>query len=236
MRQQLSGSLNGELVKIEVSKAKIISLLSRIFWTAILTRTKWWPWLKFWYGYITKPILCRRIHYILYFLIFNLWCRYKDIHSQLKFAKKLFNLTGFCSHIFDCILHGFLIKIFLPKLPTATVPKKVMYFCLPFTGSHSPNSHANQLSSQSCVSHLNVRLVFGSSSRLSSLLSFKEKSLRTLHNYPSYLFNSRCCLASYVGQTIRYLHTKISIVNLWDCFQQKENNHLVSWCQEYFPT
>jgi hypothetical protein len=38
--------------------------------------------------------------------------------------------------MFENLVHRFLNKIFEPKPPIHTVPKKVVYFCHPFTGSH----------------------------------------------------------------------------------------------------
>jgi hypothetical protein len=48
----------------------------------------------------------------LLYRIFNLCSSYENFHTQLEFIRKLFNLNGFPSHIFDlCLVHRFLNKI-----------------------------------------------------------------------------------------------------------------------------
>ena len=59
-------------------------------------------------------------------------------------------------------------------------------------------------------SPLNIRFVFRSSTRISSLFPFKDKAPKFLRSGVVYLFKCRCCSASYVGQTTRHLHTRVS--------------------------
>ena len=99
---------------------------------------------------------------------------------------------------------------FEPKPPLLTewrVPKKIVYFCLPFTDSHSLQirTQITRLCS-AAYPHLNVRFVFRSSTRISS----KDKVPKFLRSGVVYLFKCQCCSASYVGQTTRHLHTKVS--------------------------
>ena len=58
--------------------------------------------------------------------------------------------------------------------------------------------------------HLGIRFVFRSSRRISSFFPFKDKVPKYLRSSVVYLFKCRCCSASYVGQTTRHLHTRIS--------------------------
>ena len=58
--------------------------------------------------------------------------------------------------------------------------------------------------------HLNIRFVFRSSTRISSFFPFKDKVPKRMRSGVVYLFKCRCCSASYVGQTMRHLHTRIS--------------------------
>ena len=57
--------------------------------------------------------------------------------------------------------------------------------------------------------HFNIRLVFRSSTRISSFFPFKDKVPKLMRSGVLYLFKCRCCSASYVGQTTRHLHTRI---------------------------
>ena len=63
--------------------------------------------------------------------------------------------------------------------------------------------------------HLDIRFVlsflhFRSSRRISSEFLFKDKVPKYLRSSVVYFFKCRCCSASYVGQTTRHLHTRIS--------------------------
>ncbi len=147
----------------------------------------------------------------LLYRIFNLCSSYENFHIQLEVIRKLFNLNGFPSHMFDHLAHRFLNKIFEPKPPVHTAPKKVVYFCLPFTGSHSLQirTQITRLCN-AAYPHLNIRFVFRSYKRISSFFPFKDKVPKFLRSGVVYLFKCRCCSASYVGQTTRHLHTRVS--------------------------
>ena len=79
----------------------------------------------------------------LLYRIFNLCSSYENFPTQ--HIRKLFNLNDFPSHMFDCLVHRFLNKIFEPKPPIYTVLKKVHRFTL------SSDSHSNQPTLQCCL-------------------------------------------------------------------------------------
>ena len=83
------------------------------------------------------PLLYSSLVSCLLHRIFNLCSTYENFHAKLEVVRKLFNLNGFPSHMFDHLVRRFLDNMFDPKPILYTVPKKIVYFCLPFTGSHS---------------------------------------------------------------------------------------------------
>ena len=130
---------------------------------------------------------------------------------QLKVDRKLFNLNGFPTHMFAQLVRHFLNNLFEPKPHLLTVLKKIVYVYLPFTGSHSLDIRTQI--SRLCGAahpHPNIRYVFRSSTRLSSFFPFKDKVPKFLRSCVVYLLKCRCCSASYVGQTTRHLHTRVS--------------------------
>ncbi len=141
----------------------------------------------------------------LLYRIFNLCSSYENFHTELEVIRKLFNLYGVPSHMFDHLVHRFLNKIFEPKPPIHMVLKKVVYFCLPFTGSHSLQIHTqiNRLCN-AAYPRLNIRFIFRSPKRISSFFPFKDKVPTFLRSGVVYLLKCRCCSASYVGQAIRH--------------------------------
>ena len=113
--------------------------------------------------------------------------------------------------MFDHLVRRFHHNMFDPKPTVYTVPKKIVYFCLPFTGSHSLQIR-NQITRlcNAAYSHLNIRFVFPSSTRILSFFPFKDKVPKLMRSGVVYLFKCRCCSASYVSQTTRHLHIRIS--------------------------
>jgi hypothetical protein len=87
----------------------------------------------------------------------------------------------------------------------------VRTLCLPFTGTHSLQirTQINRLC-RAAFPHLDIRFVFRSTKRLSTFFSFKDKIPKALKSGVVYSFTCRCCSASYVGQTTRHLHTRVS--------------------------
>ena len=113
--------------------------------------------------------------------------------------------------MFDQLARHFLNNLFEPKPPLLTVPKKIVYFCRSFTGSHTLQIRTQIARLCSAVyPHLKVRFVFRSSTHISSFFPFKDKVPKFLRSGVVYLFKCRCCSASYVGQTTRHLHTRVS--------------------------
>ncbi len=58
--------------------------------------------------------------------------------------------------------------------------------------------------------HLNIRSVVHSYKCISAFFPFKDKVPKFLRSGVVYLFKCRCCITSYVGQTKRHLHTRVS--------------------------
>ena len=113
--------------------------------------------------------------------------------------------------MFDQLIRHFLNNIFESKPNVHTVPKKMVYFCLPFTGSHSLQIRTQiTRPCNAAYPHLNIRFVFRSSTRISSFFPFKDKVPKFLKSGVVYLFKCRCCSTSSVGQTTRHLHIRVS--------------------------
>jgi hypothetical protein len=59
-------------------------------------------------------------------------------------------------------------------------------------------------------SHISIRIVFRPTLRVSNFFMFKDKIPDAFRSCVVYSFKCRCCSASYVGQTVRHLHTLVS--------------------------
>ena len=128
--------------------------------------------------------------------------------------KYLTEMVILLAYLIGTCVRVFLDKVFQPKAVTVvhSVPKKVMYFCLPFTGSHSLQNHS--LSNFSTlffsVSPSEYNICLSPNSTPLSPFYVKDKIPNGLRSCVVYHFKCRCCSASYVGQRVRYLHTRVS--------------------------
>ena len=142
---------------------------------------------------------------------FNIRSSYDNFHAQLDKFRMIFNRNGYPTRIFDRCVRAFLDKTFHPKKLVHSGPTKIIYFCLPYTGTHSLQIRT-QVSSlcSSAFPHLQIRIVLRRTQRLSYFFSFKDKIFKGLKSCVVYYFKCRCCSASYVGQTVRHLNTRVS--------------------------
>ena len=62
----------------------------------------------------------------------------------------------------------------------------------------------------SAFPHLQIRFVLCPAQRLSYFFSFKDKIPKNLKSCVMYHFKCRCCSASYEGQKVSHLHTRVS--------------------------
>ena len=61
--------------------------------------------------------------------IFHLCSSYENFHNQLKTVRKLLDLDGCPTHMFDQLVRRFLNNLFKPKPPVFNAPKKILHFC-----------------------------------------------------------------------------------------------------------
>ena len=115
-----------------------------------------------------RSLVCCWLH-----RIFHPCSSYGNFHAQLEVIRKLFNLNSFPTQVFNQLVRHFLNNVFEPIPPLFTVPKKIVYFYLLFTGSHSLQIRTQITRPCSAAyPHLNIRFVFRSSTRISSFFSF----------------------------------------------------------------
>ena len=68
---------------------------------------------------------------------FSICSSYENFHVELELFGKVFNRNRYPTRLFDSCVRSFSDKVFQPKAMIHSVPKKVIYVCLPFTGTHS---------------------------------------------------------------------------------------------------
>ena len=162
------------------------------------------------HSFIPSQYKCNLISFLVHRL-YNICSNYENFQAQLESLRQILNRNSYPTRLFDSCVRTFLDKVSQPKPIVHSVSKKVLYFSLPYTGKHSLQirTQISRLCS-SAYPHLNIRFVFRPTLRLSHLFSFKDKTPKALRSCVVYSFKCRCCSASYLGQTVRHLHTRVS--------------------------
>ncbi len=158
--------------------------------------------------------------------IFNLCFSYENFHAQLEVIRKLFNLNGFPSHMFDCIvIRNFLDNAFQPKPPILTVPKKIIY-----SASHLQDRTLFKSAFKSTVFVALLFLILTSH-------SFSDLSHESLPSFPSKIkspitYDLVLYFLSSVDAVPRRMWVKPHVIytpksqNTWEFLLSQENRHL----------
>ena len=163
---------------------------------------------------------------------FNICSSFVFFHSEMEKFKKTFSLNGYPATLIDSCIKSFLDKMYNSRDKVHTYSKKIIYFCLPFTGHHGLQIRSQlQKFLSSAYPHISLRVVFRPSFRLSNFFPFKDKIPCELRSHVVYLYKCQCCGALYVGQTPD-TYTRVSL-NIWVFHLGLERNVLFQPCQAY---
>ena len=67
---------------------------------------------------------------------FNICSPYQSFHCELQNFKQIFSLNVYPTSLIDNCIRTFLDKIFSPKPLVHSCSKKILFFCIPYTGQH----------------------------------------------------------------------------------------------------
>ena len=104
---------------------------------------------------------------------FNLCSSYTIFHEELGKFKTIMIRNGYPIKFLDDCLRNFFDKIFCPAITTTSVPKRIIFFTLPFTGQHSLQIR-KQIAKlfASAFPQIQLRVIFKPIRRLSSFFPF----------------------------------------------------------------
>ena len=135
---------------------------------------------------------------------------YKSLHEEVENLKKIFAKNGYPSKFVDKCIFNFFNKVFEKRTPIITVPKKEFLVLLPYLGTTSwKTKNALIRSFRELLPFSNLKVVFKSSSRLSSFFSFKDKVPSSLMSGIIYKYTCTECNLSYIGSTKRYWEKRL---------------------------
>ena len=100
---------------------------------------------------------------------------YKSLHEEVENLKKIFAKNGYPSRFVDRCIYNFFDKIFGTRVTITTVPKKEFLLVLSHLGKNSFNvKNALTRSFHGLLPFSQLKIIFKSSSRLSSWFQFKD--------------------------------------------------------------
>ena len=94
-----------------------------------------------------RSLVCCLLH-----RIFHLCSSYENFHAQLVVVRKLFNLNGFPTHMFDQLVRHFLDNLFEPKPPLHSSQKNRLFLPSFHWFTFPSDSHSNYTILQCCLS------------------------------------------------------------------------------------
>ena len=132
------------------------------------------------------------------------------LHEEVEKLKDIFRKNGYPSSFIDRCVYKFFNKIQERKVPVHTVPKMEVSIILPFMGSTSLGVKNSLVRSfRNLIPFCNIKVIFKTSSRLSSYFKYKDSFPKSLLSGVLYKYTCARCNLSYVGYTARYWETRL---------------------------
>ena len=94
-----------------------------------------------------RSLVCCLLH-----RIFHLCSSYENFHAQLEVVRKLFNLNGFPTHMFDKLVRHFLNNLFEPKPPLHSSEENRLFLSSFHWFTFPSDPHSNYTTLQCCLS------------------------------------------------------------------------------------
>ena len=144
------------------------------------------------------------------FRAYHISSSYASLHLELKRIVSFFTENGFPSKIIHSYVARFLNAVYEKRPSSFDVPKLERYFVLPYFGPESEKMKCEIFSLLSkFYPFLNPRIVLINPFSLRAFFSYKDRLPKCCQSTVVYEFCCASCGASYVGSTVRNLHSRI---------------------------
>lgn len=149
--------------------------------------------------------------FTLLYRCFNICSDMALFHIEIEKLKSIFKRNGYPSKIIDRCIKQFLYKLYVPKLPHDTVPKKQLLIVLPFLGDLSLKLRSElRKCFYSFLPCVDLHVIFQSKSRIGNFFPFKDKTPEDMRSNVVYKFVCGSCNAAYYGKTERHIRVRSS--------------------------
>ena len=162
---------------------------------------------------------------------FNICSSYHSFHcAELQNFKQIFSLNGYPTSLIDNSIRTFLDKIFSSKPLVHSCSKKILFFCISYTGQHGLQirTQLHKLLSKA-YPHIFIRFVFRPTCRLSDFFPFKDRILFAMKLHVVYKYKCQCCGALYMLVKHADIYTRES-QNIWEFRPKLEINFQCHKC------
>ena len=148
--------------------------------------------------------------FCLLFRLYSICTNWELIHKEIKELKCLLVRNRYPLSIINQCIYIFFNKLFIKKPLVDTVSKKEFVMCLPFLGRETTSikSKLNKLFSLMFPA-FKLKIVLNSGTKISSLLSFKDKIPLHIRSFVMYKYTCGSCNATYIGKTKRHFKVRM---------------------------
>ena len=144
------------------------------------------------------------------FRAYHISSSYASLHLELERITIFFTENGFPSRTVHSFIRRFLSTRYKTRPPSFDVPKLDRYFPLPYFGAESEKMKREVISLLTKVyPFLNPRIVLRNPFSVSTFFKYKDRLPKCCQSSVVYEFSCASCGASYVGSTLRNLHSRI---------------------------
>ena len=141
---------------------------------------------------------------------FRISSSYSSLHSELEFMKRFFQNNGFPLNLVYTFIRKFLDIQYAKPSVSYDVPKLQRYFVFPYFGAGSDKMKRDLADILTkFYPYLNPRIVLMNTFSIGSLFRHKDRLPKSCQSAVVYQFCCASCGASYVGSTLRNLHSRI---------------------------
>ena len=142
---------------------------------------------------------------------FNICSSFINFHIENNFLVNFFHGNSYPKHLIFKEIRIFLNNVYSNRVPSITVPKKVLYISFPYFGyvSEKLKNEVHCLVNKR-FPQLDLKMVFKNEFSVGSLFRHKERLEPSLCSDIVYKYNCALCKECYIGSTVRQYGCRIA--------------------------
>ena len=166
---------------------------------------------------------------------FKICSSMENFHIEIEHLRSIFKCNNYPVNIIDQCIKEFLDKLYVPKQIVPTVPKRELLVVLPFLGKFSLNLRKRLYKSvNQSLPQFNIKVIFQSKNRLSSLFKFKDSVTLYLCSHFIYKFQCSNCNITYHGETEHHLKVRAGEHIMSPLTRKRVNNNKKSSIKDHY--